>query len=157
MRGLGMDWRPGWTQPLHTETYSRHNPLNTPPQEPTRSLAGGAVPGTWWVGGDRSLDGQVARRQAGWHVVYGKPASRASGWEPPATLIPFSVCHAVLLAGCALSSEVTNAWCGCVTSTSNWLGSSICHRHCLVSFPFPASHRKMVNSLDKRIILVSSK
>lgn len=105
-----MDWRPGWTQPLHTETYSRHNPLNTPPQEPTRSLAGGAVPGTWWVGGDRSLDGQVARRQAGWHVVYGKPASRASGWEPPATLIPFSVCHAVLLAGCALSSEVTCTW-----------------------------------------------
>lgn len=40
----------------------------------------------------------------------GNQLSRASAWEPPATLIPSSVCRVVLLAGCALSSEVTCMW-----------------------------------------------
>lgn len=91
-------------------------------------------------------------------VFMGNQLSRSSASRTTShgSFLLFSLCHVVLLAGRALSYQGTPG-VDVFTPTSNWLESSICHRHCLILFPSPASHRKeMVNSSGKRIILVSS-
>lgn len=112
-----------------------------------------------WVGGTgHGMGGRRGGRQDGTRFNGKSAVQGFSFWSrQPLLTSSFSV-SAMWLCLLGFPCPTRRPGVDVFTPTSYWLGRSICHRHCLILFPSPASHRKeMVNSSDKRIILVSSK